>query len=152
MSCNAAGSFEISALIQTLSATARVLCTSPTINDLRLAATPAVLRSNSPYQYLMLADYSDGTTKDVTAHTTWATDPSIAFVYPNGTLSCNNPGVSTLSGTFAGKSIQASYTCILRPITPKPGFVESAATFDGPFASWVNVKTSFGARGDGSHR
>jgi Pectate lyase superfamily protein len=37
----------------------------------------------------------------------------------------------------------------LRSITPEPGFAESAATFDGPFASWVNLKTVFGAKGDG---
>jgi len=34
-------------------------------------------------------------------------------------------------------------------VIPAPGFYESAKRFDGPFRSWVNVKTIFGAKGDG---
>jgi hypothetical protein len=44
---------------------------------------------------------------------------------------------------------QSSFTCVLHSITPTPGFIEAAKTFDGPFASWINVKTAFGAKGDG---
>jgi len=44
----------------------------------------------------------------------------------------------------------ASFNCILKQVTPAGGFAEHAQQFDGPFASWIDVKTGFGAKGDGS--
>jgi pectin methylesterase-like acyl-CoA thioesterase len=123
-------------------------CSIPHITDVHLSATPAIIRSDSPYQYQLLADNSNGTTTDVTASSTWITDPSIASISSNGVASCNNPGNTTLSVTFSGMTIQSSFTCVLRSITPNPGFVEAAKTFDGPFASWIDVKAVFGAKGD----
>jgi hypothetical protein len=108
-----------------------------------------VIRSESPYQYQMLADYPNGVTTDVSANTSWLTDPSIASISANGLVLCNHPGETTVSGTYSGMTAQSSFTCVLHSITPNPGFVESAKTFDGPFASWTNIKTAFGAKGDG---
>jgi pectate lyase-like protein len=149
LTCKTAGSSNISASAGGVAATAPLTCSVPPIIDVKIKATPLVIRSNSPFEYQLLADYSDGTTTDVTASATWATDPSIASVTSDGLLNCNNPGETTISGTFSGMTVQAPFTCVLRSITPRPGFVESAKTFDGPFTSWTNVKTAFGAKGDG---
>jgi hypothetical protein len=147
--CKTAGSSDISASAGGVATTAPLTCSAPHIIGVKLESTPLVIRSNSPFEYQLLADYSDGTTADVTASATWVTDPSIASINSAGLVNCNNPGDTTISGTFSGMTARTPLTCVLRSITPKPGFVESAKTFDGPFASWINVKTAFGAKGDG---
>jgi hypothetical protein len=114
-----------------------------------MGSIPTVIRSESPYQYQMLADYSNGESMDVTANTSWVTDTSIASISSNGLVLCNHPGDTTVSGTFSGMTAQSPLTCVLHSITPNPGFVESAKTFDGPFASWTDVKAVYGAKGDG---
>ncbi len=149
LTCQAAGTSQISASMGAHAAMVSVTCAAPQIEDIKLEATPLVIRSNAPFQYHLLADYSNGTTTDVTASTVWTTDPLTANVNTDGLLNCNHPGAATISATFAGMNAQAPFTCVLHSITPEPGFAESAATFDGPFASWLNVKTVFGAKGDG---
>jgi hypothetical protein len=149
LTCEAAGISQISASIGAMAATASVTCSAPQLEDVKLEATPLVIRSNAPFQYHLLADYSNGTTTDVTASAAWAADALTADVNTDGLVNCNHPGAATISATFSGMNAQAAFTCVLHSITPEPGFAESAATFDGPFASWVNVKTLFGAKGDG---
>jgi hypothetical protein len=149
LTCAAAGISQISASIGAMVAAASVTCTGSQVQDVKLETTPSVIRSNAPFQYHLLADLSNGTTTDVTASTAWTTDPLTANVSTDGLVNCNHPGAATISATYSGMTTQAPFTCVLRSITPEPGFTESAATFDGPFASWVNVKTAFGAKGDG---
>ena len=149
LTCAAAGQSQISASIGATVAAASVTCSVPHVEDVRLETTPLVIRSNAPFQYHLLADSSNGTTTDVSAGAAWSTDPLTANVTSDGTVNCNHPGETTISATYSGMTAQASFTCILHSITPEPGFADSAATFDGPFASWVNVKTAFGAEGDG---
>ena len=146
LNCNTAGSTQITAASEGATAATGVSCSE--LKQIRIGTTPTVVRSNSPYQYQLFADFSDGTTEDVTANAAWAVDPSIASL-SSGLLSCNNPGTTSLSAVFLGMAVSTPVTCILQSITPKPGFTESAKTFDGPFQSWVNVKTVFGAKGDG---
>jgi hypothetical protein len=149
LTCEAAGISQISASIGAMVAAASVTCSAPQVEDVRLETTPLVIRSNAPFQYHLLADYSNGTTTDVTASAAWTTDALTANVNTDGLVNCNHPGATTISAAYSGMTAQAPYTCVLNSITPEPGFTESAATFDGPFASWVNVKTVFGAKGDG---
>jgi hypothetical protein len=147
--CETAGTSQISASMGNIVAAITMTCSAPQIEDVKLEASPLVIRSAAPFQYHLLADYSNGTTTDITASATWTTDPLTASVNSDGLVNCNHPGATTISATFAGMNAQAPFTCILHSITPEPGFAESAATFDGPFASWLNVKTVFGAKGDG---
>jgi hypothetical protein len=149
LTCEAAGSSQVSAGAGGVVGNSPLTCTGPKIADVRLGTTPSVIRSEAPFQYQLLADYANGTTTDVTASASWATDSGTASVSSNGLVDCNHPGATTISGTFSGMTIQAPFTCVLHSITAQPGFVESAATFDGPFSSWVNIKTAFGAKGDG---
>jgi hypothetical protein len=149
LTCEGAGSSLVSVLSAGVTAVTTLTCSTPQITDIHLGSTPAVIRSESPYQYQMLADYSNSATTDVSASTTWVTDPSIASISSSGMVSCNHPGATTVSGTYSGMTAQSSFTCVLHSITPNPGFVESAKTFDGPFASWTDVKAVFGAKGDG---
>jgi hypothetical protein len=147
--CKMAGITQITASDEGDSGTAQLTCLRGQATTLHLTATPPVIRSNVPYQYQLVADYPDGTTMDLTSSATWNTDPIVASVPTAGLVACNHPGQATLTASFGGLTIQTSFICILQAITPTPGFAESGKTFDGPFASWVNVKTSFGAKGDG---
>jgi hypothetical protein len=149
LTCEGAGSSLVSVLSAGVTAGTSLTCSTAHITDIHLGSTPAVIRSESPYQYQMLADYSNSATTDVTANTSWVTDPSIASISSSGLVSCNHPGATTVSGTFSGMTVRSSFSCVLHSITPNPGFVESAKTFDGPFASWTDVKAVFGAKGDG---
>jgi hypothetical protein len=149
LTCAAAGTSKISASVAAIAAAVSVTCSGPQVQDVKLEATPSVIRSSAPFQYHLLADLSNGTTTDVTASTSWTTDALTADVSTDGLVNCNHPGAATISATYSAMTAQAPFTCVLRSITPEPGFTESAATFDGPFASWVNVKTAFGAKGDG---
>ena len=149
LTCQGAGNSQVSALSGGVTAGTSLTCFTPQISDIHLGSTPKVIRSESPYQYQMLADYSNGESMDVTANTSWVTDPSIASISSNGLVLCNHPGDTTVSGTFSGMTAKSPLTCVLHSITPNPGFVESAKTFDGPFASWTDVKAVFGAKGDG---
>jgi Pectate lyase superfamily protein len=149
LTCQASGTSQISASMGAHAAVVPVTCVAPQIEDVKLEVSPLVIRSNAPFQYHLLADYSNGTTTDITASATWTTDALTASVNSDGLVNCNHPGATTISAIFAGMNAQAPFTCVLHSITPEPGFAESAATFDGPFASWLNVKTVFGAKGDG---
>jgi len=37
----------------------------------------------------------------------------------------------------------------MKQVVPPAGFAEHAQQFDGPFPSWLNIQTAFGAKGDG---
>jgi hypothetical protein len=147
--CVTSGTSNISVSDDGVVATIPLTCSGPQIVDVKFVTTPSVIRSNAPFAYQLHAAYADGTSTDVTAKATWASDPSVASITSGGLVNCNHPGTATIAGAFAGKRATAPFTCVLRSISPRPGFVESAKTFDGPFASWVNVKTAFGAKGDG---
>ena len=149
LTCQGAGTSQVSVSAGTGTSTTTLTCSTPQLADIHLGAAPTVVRSESPYQYQMLADYFNSESMDVTANTSWATDPSIASISANGLVLCNHPGNTTVTGTYSGMSVQYPLTCILHSITPNPGFVESAKTFDGPFASWTDVKAVYGAKGDG---
>ena len=149
LTCETAGTSQISASMGAHVGVVSVTCAAPQIKDVRLETTPLVIRSGAPFQYQLLADYSNGTATDVTASAAWTTDPMTANVDINGLVNCNHPGTATISAAYSGMTVQAPFTCVLHSITTKPGFSDLVATFDGPFASWVNVKTAFGAKGDG---
>ena len=149
LSCAQDGSLRVTNTYETVSATLSLSCTTPQVTALHLSALPAVIFSQSPFQLQVLADYADGSTKDVTTSAVWSSDASISKVSSSGLVLCNYSGATSLSATFAAKTALANYSCILRSLTPNPGFVEGATTFDGPFATWANVKTGFGAKGDG---
>lgn len=151
VSCNQLGSAGITARLSTLSADARVTCVGKTLTSLSFVSTPSFIRSDSPFQYQLLALYSDGSSNNVTALATLTSDPGIADVQSDGTVICNNPGQTTLSASYAGTGVSASFSCVLRGMPLSPGFTERETTFEGPFPSWLDVKTQFGAVGDGVH-
>jgi len=85
----------------------------------------------------------------VSSNVSWAGSSSVAYISPAGTAFCNTPGDVTISAQLDSQVASASFNCVLKRVTPPAGFAEHAQQFDGPFASWINVKVAFGAKGDG---
>lgn len=119
------------------------------IRAIAFDAVPQVLRSEIPYQFKIIATYVDGTRSDQTSNAQWSVDSNGAYVSPTGLAFCNLAGTVTVTARLSGHATSINFDCILRRVTPAAGFAEHAQMFDGPFASWVNVKSVFGAKGDG---
>lgn len=100
-----------------------------TVNPLNVIAGPAVLVSitvlpanktippGTTQQYQAIANYSDGTTQDVTASSAWiSTDPTVATITPgpNGGLATAGflGGTTEIQATFGGKT---GSTCLTVP-------------------------------------
>ena len=151
VTCLKQGTSTLSAQAASLSASTTVTCIGNTVSSLSFLNPPSVIRSELPTQYHVIAHYSDGTTNDVTSLATLSTEASIATVSTSGTLLCNYPGTAALVASYSGTSVSVPFSCVIHSMPHRPGFVDSAATFEGPFASWRNVRTTFGAVGDGVH-
>ena len=123
---------------------------TPTVIGLRIVNAPQIVRSETPHKFSAVADYSDGSSSDVSKSVTWTGNSSVVFVSSEGTAFCNTSGSAGISAQLNSRSATVPFTCLLKQIVPAPGFAEHAQQFDGPFASWVNVKTVFGAKGDGT--
>ena len=149
LTCSAAGDATITATSDLLSTAIQITCLPQRVVSLRLAETPSIIRSEMPYEYHVMAYYDDGSTKDVSQQSVMTTDVSIATLDDRNKVTCNHSGNSTISATFSGLSVNASYTCVLHSFARRPGFIELSTTFEGPFASWINIRSGFGATGDG---
>lgn len=149
--CLKSGTTGLTAQASSLSTTTTITCVGTTVVSLSLLNSPSLIRSDSPFQYHVIAHYGDGTTNDVTSLAAISADTSVAAITNSGLLLCNYPGTATLIANYAGASVTAPFSCVVRSMPQRPGFVESAARFEGPFNSWQNVKTAFGAVGDGVH-
>jgi hypothetical protein len=178
VTCQQAGKFQVVGIFGTLYASAAVACvaspattTPPTTTTTPPATTPppppssstpsvvvvgiritnpqAVVRSETPYTFSATADYSDGSSADVSSIVTWTGTSSVVYIASTGTAYCNTAGNASISAQLGAQTVKAFFTCILKQVTPTPGFAEHAEQFDGPFSSWMNVQTVFGAKGDG---
>lgn len=147
--CTAQGSAIINAQAGNVGGSTLVSCLSATVTALTLRNTPDYIHSDAPFKYTVIATYSDGSTGDVTANATISADPAIAAIAGDGTVLCNHPGQSAIAFGYGGATVSSAFTCVIRSMPQHVGFVESAETFEGPFNSWVNLKTAFGAAGDG---
>jgi YVTN family beta-propeller protein len=83
-----------------------------TVSTLTVTPSPAfTLIGGPPLQFHAIAKYSDGTSQDVTAQTTWTVDtPTVATIDTAGVASGIAVGVAQITATFGGKSISAPLT------------------------------------------
>lgn len=151
VSCLKQGSTQLSASLSTLAASTTLNCTSPSVVSLSFLEQPGIIRSEASTPYHLLAQYDDGVTNDVTSLAAFSTNNSLATVNSDGEVLCNYAGSVELTASFGGSSVSTQFACVIRGFPQRPGFVESAASFEGPFRSWRNVRTAFGAVGDGIH-
>jgi len=148
--CTVSGNYAATVAYQNLHVQVPLTCVAPppVVTGLRFSTVPAFVRSEMPFQFRLFADYSDGTTADVTSSAKWSDDSSVAAVSA-GLMDCNNAGSTNVQASYSGQIANATIRCILRSTTPLPTTLESSLQFVGPFPSWTNVKTGFGATGNG---
>ena len=150
--CSSAGTFAVTAVYKDLVAQTTIACLSkpaPAVTGLHFGSSAQLVRSETPFQYQLLADLADGTTIDATSQANWSTDANIAAISSGGLFDCNNVGPSSVTASFDGFSVSTQTQCLMRSNPPTPGFLDGSSTFAGPFPSWTNVKEVFGAKGDG---
>jgi hypothetical protein len=123
--------------------------TPPPVVRLHIANPPQIVRSETPHAFKAIADYSDGSSADVSSGVTWNGISATAYISPEGIAFCNAPGASSVSAQLGSFTTSASFVCIMKQVVPPAGFAEHAQQFDGPFPSWLNIQTTFGAKGDG---
>jgi hypothetical protein len=121
----------------------------PTVVGLRITNSTQTVRSESPYTFTAIADYSDGSSADISSTSDWSGSSPVAYISPGGIAFCNSPGSAVVSVQLGSLSASSSFNCVMKQVVPPAGFAEHAQQFDGPFPSWLNVQTEFGAKGDG---
>ena len=95
--------------------------------------------------------YSDGTQRLTGDGVLWnSNQPTILAVSSEGVASCVGVGVARIEAQITDVNGAAMVACTptIRQISQQP-FSTLPDEFVGPFPNWVNVKTTFGAIGDG---
>jgi len=99
-----------------------------------IVVTPAngklTVGRNSPQQYTAIGNYTDGSTKDLTASATWSSsDRYVAAVSATGVVSVNSAGTATISAKSGAVSGSTNLTVrVLKSITVTPGGPTLAVT------------------------
>lgn len=75
------------------------------LNELSISSLPSAIEVNETYQLSASAQYSDGSSSDVTTQAVWSSsDNSILSVSTTGLVSSVAPGVATITASFDGQS------------------------------------------------
>ncbi len=118
----AAGSTTITATFSGISGTASLTVTSATLVSLQVTPFTASVAPGTPVPYRADAIYSDGSSVDVTAGTTWtSSDPSVASVSDaggsKGRASAIKAGTVKISATYKGTTGTASLNVTTATLT-----------------------------------
>jgi uncharacterized protein YjdB len=112
------GTATIVALFDGQVGTANLTVTSATPTSLTVSPADANLEQGGFTQFTALADFSDGTTRDVTPWVSWtSSSASVAAVTPTGIATSTGAGTTTLTATMNGLSGIAVQTVALRSST-----------------------------------
>ncbi|WP_429634729.1 glycosyl hydrolase family 28-related protein [Tunturiibacter psychrotolerans] len=150
LTCIASGSTQITVALDgpTSSAIAEVQCADPLLG-LNISPPTASVRVGSPTQLSASAMLQSGTSMDVTDLAVWSSTSTILTVSANGLLSCISAGTAVVSASYPPLSKSVSVTCAPSSLNTPSYFMEASDEFVGPFSSWTNIKTAYGAAGDG---
>ena len=149
VTCNAIGTASLAVFVDGLWSASSSLTCSESFTALTLSQTSLLSRVGSTVSIEAFATAASGSRQDVTALSSYSTLSPIATVSPSGTVSCIQPGATTITVAYASLTQNVSLACSPMSWNSPTYFLEQSAEFTGPFASWVNVKTAFGAKGDG---
>jgi len=107
------GTATISAIFGGQLGAATLTVTSATATTLRVSAAAANLEPGGSTRFTAIAEFSDGTTKDVTSSVTWtSSDASVAVVTPTGIATSIRSGMTTVTATMndlSGTAVMAVY-------------------------------------------
>jgi trimeric autotransporter adhesin len=95
------GTATITALFGGQLGTATLTVTSATATSLRVSPGATNLEQESFTRFTALAEFSDGTTRDVTSSVTWtSSNASVAVVTPTGVATSARSGMTTVTATM----------------------------------------------------
>ncbi len=148
VTCIAPGNASVAASQDNATTHAEVTC----VNDAStLSISPSAISANVGSTTMLVASATSraGNSLNVMSYTAWNTGSSIVSVNPDGTMSCLQQGTTTLTASYPPLSQSVPVTCSLSSWNTPSYFLEQSDDFAGPFASWTNIRTAFGAIGDG---
>jgi uncharacterized protein YjdB len=95
------GTATITALFGGQLGTATLTVTSATATSLRISPGATNLEQGGFTRFTALAEFSDGTTRDVTSSVTWtSSNASVAVVTPTGVATSARSGMTTVTATM----------------------------------------------------
>ena len=124
---------------------------TPTPTQVTINPQNVVAQIGQSANVIVTANYSDGSSANVSGSVQWSSEsPQMVQVSGSGNIQCLQVGVSQITATIASVSATAIAACVDTTITlSQQPFSTVPEEFVGPFISWLNVKTQFGAIGDG---
>ena len=123
----AAGTVTITAARGTVTGNAVLIVGAGTLTGITVTPPSASLPVGTTEQFAATAQYSDGTTQDVTSSASWqSSNPSTATITALGLATSIASGSSTITAMFGGKSGSATLTVSTATlasisVTPNPG-------------------------------
>ena len=154
LNCQAGGQSTFSATLSSptsalsLTANGKVLCIQP-LSSLGLSPSAIYSRVGTLMKPTVRALDPAGRLVAISDLLVWTTSSPVASVSPSGVVSCIASGSTTITAAYESFTGSALIMCA-PPSMNTPGyFAEASEEFVGPFNSWANVKTAFGAKGDG---
>lgn len=91
---------------------------SPTLSSITVTPGNQTIQTGTTRQFTATGNYSDGSTLNITAQTTWASsNTSIASINRTGLAIAVNPGTTTISATLSGVTGSTSLTVQATPLT-----------------------------------
>jgi hypothetical protein len=135
-----AGGAHSSPLIIPIHAPATALSISPSTLSVRVGSST---------QLSATATLQSGANMDATNLAVWSTSSASVAVSASGLLSCITTGSAVVSASFPPITQSASVICSPSSLNTPSYFMEASDEFVGPFPTWINIKTTYGAKGDG---
>jgi len=85
--------------------------TNPSVNQIDLSATASTLAAGTKTQLTAVANYSDGSSQNITGLVSWSSsDSNVATVNTSGEVTAVAPGTATITGSFGGQTSTLTIT------------------------------------------
>ena len=111
----AVGTAMVTATLGTVSGTTLLNVDAPAVISFSVAPVNLVLTPGASQQLSVLAEFSDGTTQDMTASVSWSSaNPAIASVSDQGLMFANQVGQTTIS--VSSNSVSGSTNVTVKPV------------------------------------
>jgi uncharacterized protein YjdB len=127
----AAGTTTITATLGSVTQTFTITVTTPTISDIFVSPDGLTEPIGISQQYTATADYSDGSSSDLSSGITWVSSaPAVATVDSSGVVTSVGAGTTTISATVGSFSDSSTLTVVpahLQSITVAPSTAKLSA-------------------------